>query len=1380
MRICEVGAMTIFMKSAMHAKGKGRERSGRAVRRHLLHDLASLLLVAMLGWVGGLTPRSAEATTDTYYFQHAASSSVCDGTSTANQSAAANVLPGGSIAGSTDYQTGGWYHFNWDAGATTGATSLANDMYTAPFNSSTKITALTLRMNYVYTYGSPQNYTPPANMYAKFYDVDGNAPCPGFEQGTLIAQTPESTWLLFSGSITASGIYYVIQPGHRIRVELWNLFAPGKTLQVNYGPGTTTGLDVQYIPPPPDPPPFPNTTVRPGAALPSVTLAPGGASAILHNFTVQTSSGTDRIDSVTVAISPYGASSLIGNLAIWNNAGTSYYGSVNNPTSDLVTIPLYYSIYPTTTPTQYRVVVTPKSHTTMPVPPGTSYTFTGTVEGLVSMAVPPYTELYYDAATNTVTIDNTSPATPVWGALSAGDSTVNLNWTNPTNADFQSVVILRDTAAITVSPAEGSSYTSGNTIGSSKVVYAGNLQTFIDGLADPIWNGTPYYYRIFARDASGNYSPGAAAGPFTPLQNGTGAVVVGDGTNPANNRIGIVPNDVAAGLVELDAFTLTSWPPSHLTSVTVTFPPGTGRYTSQVYLYDATDRVIRNTTPTSDSVVLGSLNIPITNAVSSFKIKVDQHHITLPPANTETPFTAGITAVTVDNPDMTFAYNDSASATVTIDHKAPANPTLQNITGADGRVDMRWTDPADSDTYGTMILRNTVPITDAPQDGYSYSYYTGMIGTSQLIHNSTSYTPLSQETRSDYVTNGGTYYYKIFARDGRHNYSTGLSVGPVTPDVTVTVGNGTDPANTVIAPGSGAASVDAFTLASTSSASVNGVTVTLSPGALDVVGSVRIASGDGATVYGSVASPASETVTIPTTGLSAITTPTARRIEIIPKTHAGMPAVPGAEVAVTGRVTAVTTAATSYKVYNDTSGATLTVDNLSPGNPAGAAALPLDGGMYVSWTNPADADFSSVLVLRDTKQVADLPVEGVSYAAGMTIGTSTVAYAGSLQSFIERGLINGAGYHYRLFALDSHGNYSLTGTPIGPLAPLSNNRTVAGSTTAIIQGLDAIAVTMPFTDDANGNGTCAVEYKLSAASGWTPWLNGISRSAASCTTTITGLTAGSLYDVRMSFSDSDGVLGTASQTVTSIVALSLIQTSVGVAGAAFTDSWIITVTTPFTNDYNHNNSCLIEYKKSSNNDWTTWGTLGSGDSPYVALIYGLQEMTRYDVRVTYSDPDGVNGASVQTLTGLFSPSSPNHKLMHNSLNANKKGYWPEYGGWGLPGTQYGEFTCLTCHTKRTPNASGIRTNIVLSPLPGSINFGGEVRFDGTIGSFGDDSVARPVPPPTNRICEVCHTLTKGGALQTPEHRKIQPQTANHNGQECTRCHKHENGFKSPF
>jgi hypothetical protein len=328
---------------------------------------------------------------------------------------------------------------------------------------------------------------------------------------------------------------------------------------------------------------------------------------------------------------------------------------------------------------------------------------------------------------------------------------------------------------------------------------------------------------------------------------------------------------------------------------------------------------------------------------------------------------------------------------------------------------------------------------------------------------------------------------------------------------------------------------------------------------------------------------------------------------------------------------------------------------------------------------------------------------------------------------------------------------------------------------------------MPYTTDFNGNNRYTVDYQLYGEA-WTNWVTAASHVASPYTTTITGLEQGRSYGVMVTYLDDDGVLGNNPQLIGYLQTPDY-RTFAGWMTADASGSNAIDVTAPFGNDANGNGTVSIYYRRSDESSWKNKvSDAPHPQNPYVVKISGLAPRTSYDIRVIYMDPDGVYSTPDYNNAEqiLYRVTTLSSKLIHNSQNANKKSHWSQYGGWGLPGTQYGEFTCLTCHSKRTTNASGIRTYIDLNPLPWSItpdsNWGGPVRFDGTGGTygFGDDSVPRPVPPSVNRICEVCHTLTRGGPSQTPEHRKIQPAPASHNPPDCIRCHTHETGFKSPF
>lgn len=261
--------------------------------------------------------------------------------------------------------------------------------------------------------------------------------------------------------------------------------------------------------------------------------------------------------------------------------------------------------------------------------------------------------------------------------------------------------------------------------------------------------------------------------------------------------------------------------------------------------------------------------------------------------------------------------------------------------------------------------------------------------------------------------------------------------------VTTTLATGTDPGNTSLAPGGAATNAGAFSFQTSSGTDViTAATVTLAAGTSGGLSLVEITNVAGTTVYGSVANPASDTpaITLSTNTLTATTTLTEYRIRVTPKTHANMPAPAGSSYAVTAYISNWT--GTNTHAGSDAGGTTVTIDNLSTANVTASTATAGDTQVVLAWTNPADADLHSIVVLRRASSaVADVPVEGTTYVVGNTIGTATVAcvVASPTATCTDTGLTNGTPYHYKIFAKDSNGNYSATGVvPTGsPATPVA-------------------------------------------------------------------------------------------------------------------------------------------------------------------------------------------------------------------------------------------------------------------------------------------------------------------------------------------------------
>ena len=112
---------------------------------------------------------------------------------------------------------------------------------------------------------------------------------------------------------------------------------------------------------------------------------------------------------------------------------------------------------------------------------------------------------YYSCSDIQVTAaGDTTPPVKVSGlSVTPGDTQADLQWTNPAS-DFYRVIILQNSMAISDIPTMPS-YSVGDMIGSSQVVYIGNSVNFrATGLA----NGNSYYFKVFAQNPRNNYATG--------------------------------------------------------------------------------------------------------------------------------------------------------------------------------------------------------------------------------------------------------------------------------------------------------------------------------------------------------------------------------------------------------------------------------------------------------------------------------------------------------------------------------------------------------------------------------------------------------------------------------------------------------------------------------------------------------------------------------------------------------------------------------------------------------------------------------------------------------------------------------------------------------
>jgi hypothetical protein len=173
-------------------------------------------------------------------------------------------------------------------------------------------------------------------------------------------------------------------------------------------------------------------------------------------------------------------------------------------------------------------------------------------------------------------------------------------------------------------------------------------------------------------------------------------------------------------------------------------------------------------------------------------------------------------------------------------------------------------------------------------------------------------------------------------------------------------------------------------------------------------------------------------------------------------------------------------------------------------------------------------------------------------------------------------------------------------------------------------------------------------------------------------------------------------------------------------------------------------------------------------------------------QVVLSDTDGVSppdhanqSTSPVTTIKNFNP------LVHSSVSTGSTKH-SGFGGWGVSGALYGQFTCSTCHS-HLPAETGSNVKRIRAILPSAPNtsngdfpgVGASISFvDATepATDFGDDSATHVT---SNKICQVCHSYDGTDPYDdgVKQHAYNMPVTATHqNNIDCVTCHKHNTGF----
>lgn len=173
-------------------------------------------------------------------------------------------------------------------------------------------------------------------------------------------------------------------------------------------------------------------------------------------------------------------------------------------------------------------------------------------------------------------------------------------------------------------------------------------------------------------------------------------------------------------------------------------------------------------------------------------------------------------------------------------------------------------------------------------------------------------------------------------------------------------------------------------------------------------------------------------------------------------------------------------------------------DTVPPANPTNLTAVPGNKQVSLTWTNPTDADFQGVVLVRSMTGFPTSPTDGLT------------VYTGKATSYKDNNVSNGILYYYTLFAYDEVPNYSsgvvASATPVGPLPTQP-----PGNVTNLTATPGDSQVTLNWTNptDASFTGTLIVRKALSCPT--SPADGTVVYDGLDTTRVDTGLNNGTLY-----------------------------------------------------------------------------------------------------------------------------------------------------------------------------------------------------------------------------------------------------------------------------
>jgi hypothetical protein len=491
----------------------------------------------------------------------------------------------------------------------------------------------------------------------------------------------------------------------------------------------------------------PTTTLGTGTEGSNSTIGPGASATEVNRFSLTTSAGTDTVTGLTV--------NLIGTTSAFTNVATvSVFTTADvllcsaTPSSNTVAL-TSCGISVTTTPTDYIVRITPKTHTNMPAVPGASFDIKASVVAITSTN--PMTVSTFNALSQTSRNWYGMAATPsgdVYAAVYGGDIYKQTGGTGNFVALGQTS---RNWYGMAATP-NGDVYAAVD--GGDIYKQTGGTGNFVAlGQTSRSWAG-------MAATPSGDVYASVYFGDIYKQTGGTGNfVALGQTSRNWFSMTATANGDVYASVNDGDIYKQTGGTGNFvaLGQTTRFWIAMAATPNGDVYASVQPGDIYKQTGGTGNFVALGQTS-------RSWY------------AMAATP--SGDVYASDLGGDIYKASFDTGSATVTIDNGSPAGVTAATATAGASLVNLTWTNPADSDLSRIMVLASTTAITFIPVEGTTYATST-LSGASRVACYG-----LQTSCSDTSLTNGTAYHYAIFALDSRGNWSATAvtpSGSPATP-----------------------------------------------------------------------------------------------------------------------------------------------------------------------------------------------------------------------------------------------------------------------------------------------------------------------------------------------------------------------------------------------------------------------------------------------------------------------------------------------------------------------------------------------------------------------------------------------------------------------